>query len=206
MNGNTPQSWFDFPVMPTMDPRAIVQTISLEDNAGVQQAATFTRSTLWLHAGVWANPPLIVTQSPSVIGSVSVPNTYDYDSIEQAAAWNSLHLMTAPSTGFPLAVEKIMFLKAGSAFLNHIPLDWTGGTTAHDIQFSFRDNSVTSGDFTAGSNGTIPAFAFPTAPTYGGTARDLQVTVLRTGRFSVALRILDIAGNWSLYEMDWIVL
>ncbi len=208
MNGNnTPQSWYDFAVMPPMDPRSIVQTISLQDQGGTMRPASFARSVSWLHAApTWANPPLIVTPFSTAVPNVTVPNTNDFGSVEAAAAWNSLHAMTSTSIFVPIAVEKIMFLKAGTAFVNNIFLDFIGGVTSQDILFSFRDNSVTSGDFTGGGAGTIPVFAFPTAPTYGGTSRNLQVTLLRPGRYSVALRIFDSAPNWSIYEMDWIVL
>ncbi|MDP4198704.1 MAG: hypothetical protein Q8902_03940 [Bacteroidota bacterium] len=207
MNGNNiPQSWYDFAVMPPMDPRSIVQTISFEDQAGTMRAASFARSTTWLHAVPWANPPLIVTNFATAVPNVTVPNTNDFDSVEAAAAWNSLHAMTATTPLFPIAVEKIMFLKAGTAFVNNIYLDFSAGITSQDILFSFSENSLTSGDFTGGGAGTIPVFAFPTAPTYGGTARNLQITLLRTGRFKVAFRILDSAANYSTYEMEWIVL
>ena len=106
----------------------------------------------------------------------------------------------------PKAVEKIMFLKAGEAFVNNIFLDWSAGVTSTDVLFSFRDNSVTSGDFTDAAAGTIPVFAFPSSATYGGTSRRMQITLRRAGRYTVGLRIFDSAGNWSLYEMDWIVM
>jgi hypothetical protein len=32
------------------------------------------------------------------------------------------------------------------------------------------------------------------------------MSLLTTGRFSVALRIVDNAGNYSLFPMEWIVL
>ncbi len=112
--------------------------------------------------------------------------------------------MTAQNNQLPIAVQKIMFLKAGTAFVNNIFLDWSPTVTSTDVQLSFRDNSTTSGDFQNSATATVPVFAFSGA-TFGGTARMLQVTLLRTGRFQMCLRIIDNSGNYSMYEMDWIV-
>jgi hypothetical protein len=210
MNGNSPQSWFDFSVMPTMDPRSIIQTASFEDNGGTMRAATFARSTNWLVGSPWANSPISPTAAgPTTTPNVTVPNTNDYDSTEQANTWNTLHEMVAPvPANLPLSVQKIMFLKAGTAFVNNIFLDWKAGVTSTvEIELSLRDNSVTSGDFTNGSQGTVPVFSFAAGGgiTYGGVGRNFQVTLLRTGRFQVAMRVSDSAGNFSMYAMDWIV-
>ncbi len=205
MNGYTPQSWFDFPMMTRMDPRTIIQAIAFEDQGGTMQNGAFTRSATWLQNVVWADAPMIVTPFATVPPAVTVPNTQDFISQQIAIAWNASHAMTATNTKLPKAVEKIMYLKAGAAFVNNIFLDWAGVITSTDIQFSFRDNSATSGDFTNSASGTIPVFTFPTV-VFGGTSRRLTVTLLRAGRFSVGIRIFDSAGNWSLYEMDWIVM
>ena len=195
------QSWFDLVVMPPMDPRSIISSVLFENNASSQSAGTFARSSSWLHASTWVNPPLIVSQTTSF---VICPNVQDFASVEDANTWNGLHLMTAQNNQLPIAVQKIMFLKAGTAFVNNIFLDWSVGVTSTDVQLSFRDNSSTSGDFQNSATATIPVFAF-TGATFGGIARNLQVTLLRTGRFTVALRIIDNSGNYSMYEMDWIV-
>lgn len=208
MNGTRPQSWFDLIVMPTMDPRSIIQTASFQDQGGTMRAATFQRSTTWLTGSPWVNTPLTTSAlGASTTPSVTVPNANDYDSAEQAATWNTLHQMVTPNPAIPLSVQKIMFLKAGTAFVNNIFLDWKAGVTSvGDIELSLRDNSVTNGDFTSGSTGSVPVFAFPSTATYGGVGRNFQVTLLRTGRFQVCLRVNDNSGNFSMYEMDWIVL
>ncbi len=199
---NAPQSWFDLIVMPTMDPRSIISTTSFEASAGGQQGGTFARSSTWLHSATWINPPLIVSQTAS---NVICPNVQDFASVEEANIWNGLHLMTAQNNQLPIAVQKIMFLKAGSAFVNNIFLDWSAGVTSTDVQLSFRDNSTTSGNFQNSATATVPVFAW-SGPTFGSTARNLEVTLLRPGRFQMALRIIDNSGNYSMYEMDWIVL
>ncbi len=202
VNSNAPQSWFDLVVMPTMDPRSIISAVSFEASAGGQQAGTFARSSTWLHSTTWVNPPLIVSQTGS---NLVCPNIQDFASVEIANTWNGLHQMTALNNQLPINVQKIMFLKAGTAFVNNIFLDWSAGITSTDVQLSFRDNAATSGDFQNSGTGTVPVFAW-SGPTFGSTARNLEVTLLRPGRFQMALRIIDNSGNYSMYEMDWIVL
>src|ERR1700733_11369794 len=106
MNGNSPQtpgssapqSWFDLVVMPTMDPRSIIQTASFEDNGATMRAATFNRSPTWLLPGPWSEAPLSVSVGVgTTLANVTVPNVYDYASIEAANTWNTLHQMT-PAT------------------------------------------------------------------------------------------------------------
>jgi hypothetical protein len=74
------------------------------------------------------------------------------------------------------------------------------------VQISFRDNSYSGGDFTNGGTPTIPVFAFPTSTTYGGTGRNLQLTLLKTGRFSMGIRIVDGGGNYSMFPFELVVL
>ena len=192
--------------MPPIDPRSLIQMISFEDQANVNQVAGFTRSTTWLQNVTWLDAPLIVTPAATKTAVIAAPNAADYQSLQDAIAWNSTHAMTPLSTKLPKAVEKIFFLKAGGQFINQIYLDWNIGVTSTDVQFSFRDNSVTSGDFTNSATGTIPVFAFPNTSTYGGIGRLLQVSLLARGRYMVGMRIVDNSGNWSLYDMQWIVL
>jgi len=218
MNGNTPQSsgssapqsWFDLVVMPTMDPRSIIQTASFEDHVGTMQAATFQRSGSWLSPGAppWVQSPLSVSAGMgSTLANVTVPNVYDYASIEAANTWNTLHQMTpATPTTLPLAVQQIMFLKAGTAFVNNLFLDWKGAVTSSSVQLSFRDNSVTSGDFQNSATATVPVFMFPATATFGNTGRNFQVTLLRPGRFNVGIVVLDSTAAISMFEMEWIVL
>ncbi len=183
----------------------LVQSISFMDQSGAIQDGFFERSSSWLQAATWVNPPMDVTPRTSFVPTVFVPFPQDFQSEEVAAQWNAQRAMTVLNTQYPIACQKIIELKAGMQFGNTFSLDFIGGATSTDLQFSFRDNSLTSGDFTSGASGTIPVFAFP-ASTYGGTARLMTVTLLRPGRFAVALRIKDNTGNFSLFEMDWIVI
>ena len=211
MNGNgspMPQSWNDLVVMQPMDIRSIVSLASFEDNAAAMHTATFERSLSWLGPGPWSVPPLSVSvgNGPTT-PSITVPNAYDYASQQIANVWNASHQMTPIiPTALPLAVQQTAFLHAGAAFVNNLFFDWKVGVTSSSIQLSLRDNSTTSGMFQNGSVGTVPVFLFPGSAIYGGLGRNLQVTLLRTGRFNVAFVIVDSTGATSMFEMDWIVL
>lgn len=54
--------------------------------------------------------------------------------------------MISTNPKLPIAVKKIVFGKAGISFDNIIYLDFIGGATSTNIEISFRDNSVTSGN------------------------------------------------------------
>ena len=200
-----PQSWSDLVVMQPMVRRGIISFLSFENQAGANQVATFQRSSTWLKTIAWINPPMIVTlPGTGTTGTIVAANIYDYDSVVAANAWNSTHAMTAPNSNMlPFSVQNKMFLKADPRFINNLYLDFTGGATSTDIQFSMRDNSTISGMFEDAALGTVPVFTLPSS-TYGGTGRNLQVSLLRTGRLSVAFRIIDNGGNYSMFEMDWI--
>ena len=149
---------------------------------------------------------IVTLPGTGTTGNVVAANPYDYTAVVAANAWNSVHAMTAPNTNqLPFSVQNIVFLKADPRFINNLYFDITGGVTSTDIQFSMRDNSTTSGMFQDAALATVPVFALPSS-TYGGTGRNLQVSLTRTGRFDVAFRIVDNGGNWSMFEMQWIVL
>ena len=199
-----PQSWSDLVVMDPMDPRSIISSCSFQDSSNVAHAASFIRSSTWLHASTWVNPPMIISTSST--SNVQNANPQDFDAAIAANVWNGTHQMTTTNSQLPLSASKLVFLKSDPRFINTIFLDWTGGTTSSsDIELSFRDNSATSGSFQHSGQGTIPVFSFP-ASTWGGTGKAFTVSLLRTGRFSVAIRIIDNGGNYSMFEMDWIVL
>ena len=95
MNGNTPQSWFDFSMMPTMDPRAIIQFLTFEDQGGTNQNGAFARSATWLQNVTWSDAPMIVTPFATVVPAVTIINAQDFASQQIANAWNASRAMTA---------------------------------------------------------------------------------------------------------------
>ena len=207
MNGTRAQSWNDLVVMPPMDPRGIIALLMMNDQAGTTHTASFARSTTWLNpAKTWVNPPMVTTlPGTGTTSNVVAANPYDFDAVVQATNWNTVHAMTLPSAGLPIDVQNIMFFKSDPRFINNFYVDWTGAATATDLQFSLRNNSATTGMFENSATATVPVFTFPNTATYGGTGRLVAVSLSRPGRFQVAFRIVDNSGNWSMFEMDWIV-
>lgn len=202
------QSWLDLPVSPTIDARTLIQSCAFIDQAGTSQGGLFQRSTNWLKAVTWVSPVVKVTAygTVSATSNLVAVNGQDFTSVEAAATWNGTHVMTTNNAQLPLVSEGLMFLKAGTNFINNVFFDFNGGVTSTDVQIGFRDNSYTSGDFTNSATGTIPVYAFPTTTTYGGTGRQLSLTLLQTGRFHMGLRIVDNGGNYSMFPMEWVVL
>ncbi len=216
MNGNSngnngraqmPQSWNDLVVMPPQDPRILIAAASFEDSGGSGHGAVFIRSNTFLHATTWVNPPMIVSAvTSSTTPTIQPVNAMDFDAQEQANVWNGTHAMASTNSQIPLSVQKILFARGDPKFVNNFYVDWTGGTTSSsDVELTFRDNSCTSGDFQNSGSGTIPVFSFPAA-SYGGTGRLLSMTLLRTGRFPMAMRLIDSSGNYSIFEFDLIAL
>ncbi len=206
MNGRRAQSWNDLVVMPPMDPRAIIASLSMTAEAGALQAASFQRSSKWLNpAETWVNPPMAMSLPGTNSSHIDAVNPYDFQAVIDAVNWNTVHAMTLPTSGLPISVQNIMYLRADPRFVNNFYVDFTGGATSTDIQLSMRENSTTSGDFQNSATGTVPVLALPTT-TYGGTGCNVQVSLTMPGRFQVAFRIIDNSGNWSMFEMDWIVI
>ncbi len=208
MNGTRATSWNDLIIMPPADPRSLISFLALTDQTGATQLASFLRSATWLNAAkTWVNPP-ISTSLPgfNATSHIVATNPYDFDAVIQTNEWNTTQAMTLPVAGLPIAAQKIMYLKADPRFTNFVYFDFAGATTSTDIQLSFRDNSTTSGNFQNSGVATVPVLAFPNSATYGGTGRALQVSLTKPGRYVMGLRIVDNTGNWSMFEMDWIVL
>jgi hypothetical protein len=200
---NNPQSWYDLPLMQAMDPRSIVSFVQLDDNTGLPQTATFLNSPSFLNNTTWVGSPLTL----SAVGPTSTPICFpvagvaDFEGIFLAQQWTSSHGIVRSNVQLPPTVQKIIFLKAGNRFLTTFFLDWAAGVTSTDIQLSIRDNSTTGGNFINGANGTIPVFAWTN--TFGGTKRKLTVCTTGPGRVNRAMRVIDNAANWSMFEMDW---
>ena len=68
-----------------------------------------------------------------------------------------------------------------------------------NFELSYRDNAGTRGD----AQGTVPVISFS-----GTSFTDplvLYVTLKQVGHVSMGLRAIDNAGNWSMYESEWII-
>lgn len=202
-----PQSWSDLMVMEPMDIRSVVATTQFQDAGGTIRPGSFLRSKTWLNNATWVNPPMVVSPVSTVTTPfINAVNAGDFEAMVEAQVWNSTHQMSNPTTGLPLSVQKILFARGDPRFMNTFYLDWTGGATStFDVELSFRDNSATGGNFQNAAQGTIPVFSFP-ANTYGGTGRVFNLILMRKGRFSLALRLIDGGGNYSMFEFDIVAL
>jgi hypothetical protein len=201
MSTQNPQSWFDLPMVEPMDPRAIIQAITLDDDTGASIIPLFMRSTDFIKNTTWATSPLGLSNPATRIPQVLAVNNSDYEAEYVARDWNATHGMVRSNMQLPPTVAKIVFAKAGNRFTNVFWVDWSGASNSTDVQLSFRDNSATSGDFTNASSGSVPVFAW-SGSTFSGTGKRLQITFTRPGRFSLVLRVIDGTGSWSMFELE----
>ena len=199
-NANT-QSWFDLPYGDPVDPRSVISAISFDDNTGVAQPGLFQNSATFLHNTTWQASPLALSAGTGATAPFCAPVTpADYLGISIAQRWQNSHGIIRSNTQLPPTVQKIIYTKAYPRFQTAIFFDWAGGVTSSDLQFSFRDNSAVGGNFITGA-ATVPVFAW-NGPTFGGSARKLIISTVRPGRFVMVLRIVDNAGNWSMFEIE----
>ncbi|MEO6939921.1 MAG: hypothetical protein ABI444_07265 [Candidatus Kapaibacterium sp.] len=199
----SPQSWFDLPLMPPMDPRAIISFVQLDDNGGLPRNAQFQNSNSFNAPVTWAASPLSLSAGTGATLPQCVAVTpQDFEATQNAIQWIASHGVVRPNTQVAPSVQKIIFLKAGNAYITTFFLDWAGGVTSTDVQLSIRDNSATGGNFLNGAAGTVPAFTW-SGNTFGGTSRKLSVCTTGPGRIAMGLRVIDNGGNVSMFEMDW---
>lgn len=197
-----PQSWYDLPFMSPMDPRNVISFCQLTDQAGAQHSGVFLNSTTFLKNTTWQASPLTLSPIASNTTPQCAPvSGIDFNAIYIAQAWNASHGLVANNTQLPQTVQRIIFGKAGKQFMNTYYFDFPGGTTSTDIQLSYKDNSAVAGNFLDSSSGTIPVFGWSGA-TFGGTGKSFTIGFRRAGRFLLCLRVIDNAGNYSMFEMD----
>jgi hypothetical protein len=186
------QSWQDLQVAPPIDPKSIILGASLGGAGG-----TFTRSTNVLQAA-WVASPVAFTGANTKIISA---DTTDASTTIDAIQWTFNHQMVNAAANIPPALAKTVFLRAGVIWDNQIEINLSGGT-CNNVQLTFRDNLGTSGTFLNSAIGAVPVISFGSGLT--GTLV-LHLSLLQPGTYSMAL-IMVIAGNWSAFEMEWIVL
>ena len=187
-----PQSWLDIPVMPPLDPRAIVITANLQATLG-----NFIRSTTFLQAS-WGANPFVFTGNNNQVVSL---DTTDAATSVDATQWTFAHQMVNASATIPSALSKVIFLRAGEIWDNQIEIN-LGVSNYTNVQLSFRDNLATSGTFLNGSAGSVPVILFPGTKT---GILILHLTIRRPGKYSMVL-VANNAGTYSAFEMEWIVL
>jgi hypothetical protein len=204
MSTTNPQSWYDLPFMTPMDPRSIIANVQLTDNGGTPHPGLFQNSGTFLNNTTWVASPLAL--SSTVAPTCIAVTPQDFNAVAAAQQWTNSHGIVRTNTGLPPTVQKIVFLKAGNNYFTQFFLDWTPGVTSQDIQISLRDNSATAGNFFDSAGGNVPVFAWgPSATVFGGLGKMLTVCTTGPGRVNMAMRVIDNSSNWSMFEMDWVI-
>ncbi|MEP7218618.1 MAG: hypothetical protein ABI876_06855 [Bacteroidota bacterium] len=191
-NCNSPEmvaSWIDWANAEPQSPLDLIANATLNGTQGV-----FARSSNYWNPGSWysGGNPFTLANSPTCVAL----GTDSQQKIADAAQWNMQHL-TANTTGAP-PLRKVIFLRGGLDWEMHIPLAF-GASTYVIAELSMRDNAGTRGD----SQGTVPVISFSSASYTGNVS--LNVTLKGFGRTAMGLVVKDNAGNWSMYESEWII-
>ncbi|MEO5929807.1 MAG: hypothetical protein ABIR47_07735 [Candidatus Kapaibacterium sp.] len=182
-------SWIDWSNVEPQNPLDLIANATLN---GVQ--GTFARSSNYWNPSSWYSPgnPFTLANSPFCVAL----GTDSQQNIVDAAQWNMQHI-NANTTGAP-PLRKVIFLRGGLNWEMHIPLAF-GASTYIVTELSFRDNAGTRGD----NQGTVPVISFSSASYTGNNT--LNVTLKDFGRTVMGLLVKDNAGNFSMYESEWII-
>jgi len=185
-------SWQDLNVAQPIDPKTIVMFATLGATVG-----TFVRSTNALQSS-WLPSPLAYTGNNTKVSSLD--NT-DASTGVDALIWTFNHQMVNTSANIPASLSRVVFLRYGFIWDCQVEINF-GGSTYNNVQLTVRDNLGTSGQFLNGATGSIPVISFGNGITGN---QILHVSLLRPGTYSMVL-IMQTGGNWSAFEMEWIVI
>ena len=185
-------SWIDWADTMPKSPLDLIANARLGSAQGV-----FAYST------TFSSPSGSTLPSASPIALSSDPicfalGTDNLQNVADAAQWNFAHQTRNSSTKLAPPLSKVIFLRAGTQWEMKIPLSLGPGTYVN-FELSYRDNAGTRGD----AQGTVPVISFS-----GTSFTDplvLYVTLKQVGHVSMGLRAIDNAGNWSMYESEWII-
>ena len=185
-------SWYDLINAAPKNPFNVIAYADMDGTPG-----TFEYSDIFLNiGGGWVDTPIGV-------GADGVCKAWETDNIQKvgdALMWSQQHQVTNNASDLAPPLQKMMFLRGGTAWKMEIPLSF--GVDIGILELSFLDNAGTRGD----SQGTIPVLHFE-AP--GGTWTSgnhlLTVTLKRFGAFSMGLKSEAISGDHAMMEMDWVV-
>jgi len=185
-------SWQDLPVAQPIDPKSIVWYATLGATIG-----TFIRSTNALQSA-WTASSLAYTGNNTKVASL---DTTDQATVVDALQWTFTHQMVNASANIPPALSRIAFLRYGQIWDCQIEIAF-GASNYNNVQMTPRDNLGTSGQFLNGATGSIPVISFGNGITGNQV---LHVSLLRPGTYSMVL-VMQTGGNWSAFEMEWIVI
>ncbi len=182
-------NWIDWQNQQPQNPLDLIARVKIGGAVGSYiNSTTFSTST-----GTIITNPFVYNGTPTC----SALGTDNLQRVADADQWNFSHLTRNSSATLAPPLTKVIFLRGGTNWEMSIPINF-GGATYNDLQLSFRDNAGTRGDFA----GTVPAITFQGLFTGSQT---LAVTLKSFGRVSMGLRAIDLSANWSMFEMEWII-
>jgi hypothetical protein len=186
------QSWQDIQVAQPIDPRSIILNAALGSTL-----PTFTRAVNAINSPQ-VTSPLVFTGNNTKVASL---DTTDAATIVNAGQWTMLHQMVNVGATIPPALNKLVFLRAGSIWDNQVEINF-GASAYNNVYLGFRDNLGTSGVFINGSSGGVPVLSFGNGITGNQV---LHVTIAQPGIYSMVLSMV-LSGNYNAFEMEWVVL
>ena len=189
------QSWNDLQCQMPTDPRDIIAVSIL----GVSVGAWTLSSNYNKPAGasVWI-------ASPITIGGESIISANASDQQQQvtdAGFWNALNTTSNILTTTAPPLRKTVFARAGTSWMNAIPLSLGASPPFTELQLSLMENAATRGD----AQGTIPVYRWATGP-YSGP-QTLYLVFYSPGRYTLGLMGINNNSSpslpdWSMFEMD----
>lgn len=186
----TINSWYDLQNSAPRNPFDLIANAYLNGTQGV-----------FAYSDTFKDPPGATwIPSPIIYSSEAVCTALESDNFQKVAdanQWNFNHQTVNTSSGLALPLHKVIYLRGGHSWQMDVMLDL--GTPTNDLQLSFLDNAGTRGDYA----GAVPVITFPGS--HSGIVQ-LSLTLHEVGRTSMGLRMIDSGtGDWSMFEMDWVI-
>jgi hypothetical protein len=186
--------WQDLQVTDPIDPKSILVNASLGATAG-----SYLRSTNALQAA-WVGTTLAFTGNVANT-KVSSLDTTDAATTVNALQWTFARQMVNVGANIPPVLARTIFLRAGGIWDNQFEIAF-GGATYNNVQLTFLQNLATSGQFLNAATGSIPVINFGNGFT-GNLV--MHVNLMQPGIYQMGL-IMTTGGNWSVFDMEWVVL
>ena len=177
------RSWNDLASICPQDPRSLIADSTIAGTTGtLYNSSTYASQT-------WAATPLSILSDPKI----SALETDNKQKVADADQWQFSHLTWNDSTNLAKPLQKVVFLRGGTDWLNTLSFDF-GGTAIEEVQISFLNNASTRGD----KQGTIPVIRW-TDQTLSGTA-SVTLVLKRFGQFTLGIWTYD-GTNYAMYEL-----
>ncbi len=193
-NSTPINSWIDWAQSNPVNPLDIIAMARLDMGVNHDVGVYLDTTTYSTPGSSWVASPFSYNGEPTLISY----RTDQQGTVAEALQWNMSHLTRNSDANLAIPLRKVIFLKAGADWEMQIPLALGAGSYS-DLQLSLLDNAGTRGD----DQGTVPVISF-TARAYTGSVT-LSVSVKSPGILPVGFRAVSAAGDWSMFEMLWII-